>query len=571
MIPESLINELKEKADIVSIVSSYVAVKKKGKNYLGLCPFHSEKTPSFVVSQEKSMFHCFGCGAGGNVFTFVMKMENTDFLQAAEIIGDKIGVHIERSAYDEKNREQKNHLYALAEAACEFFELNIDGANEYIKKRGIADPKLFRLGFAPNSWDAISKYLLSRGAKLEDLLKLGLIIPRPNAQGYYDRFRDRLIFPITDHRNRVVGFSGRALNNEEPKYLNSPDSEIFVKGDNLYNLGLAKDAIKQQKFALVVEGNVDVISIYEAGIKNVIAPLGTAFTPRQAKLIKRFSDMVVLAFDADPAGVAATERAQEILKEADVRIRIAQLKDAKDPDEMIKRSGKEAFIESVKASCPALEFKLRRVIGRFNLNEAEARARAAHEASAILSDEKDKILQSEYIKLASQLIGISAELLEGEVKSKYSFYRARSSLRRTTAKPSSKVIEAQKKLIRLMIEWDEATVRIKDELQLENFGRYEELAKKIFESPANVVLENLANTDEGKILREIMLSEEPLEDRELILSDCINSLKAEAIKNKMEALRNAFSDSEKKGGAEAIASMNKEYLGLNEIFRSLAR
>lgn len=570
MIPEIQLEELKEKADIVNIISSYIPLKKRGKNHLGLCPFHSEKTASFTVSQEKGLFHCFGCGKGGNVFSFVMEMEKVDFAEACEIIGEKSGIHVENVKSSSPQRTITEKYYAILEAACKFYESKLDPNNEYIKKRGILNPRSFRLGLADGSWDSLYNYLISKGVSQEDLEKVGLILPRQSGSGFYDRFRNRLMFPICDHRNRVIGFSGRALADEEPKYLNSPDSVIFNKGDNLYNLGLAKDAIKDQKAVLLVEGNIDVVSTYEAGIKNVVAPLGTAFTPSQAKLIKRFTDLVVIAFDNDASGLAASERTQEILRDNGVRVRIASIKDAKDPDELVKKHGKEALIAAIQGSSPATEFRIRRIIGRFNLAETEGRVRAAHEVTAMLSQENDKILRGEYAKLASQLLNIPLERLTEELTAKETFFGKKSNLKRVTGKPSSRTKEAEKNLIRLILEWEEALVRIKDELPLESFTNYKNIMQKLWETKPADALGSLRE-DDAKVLREIMLCEEPLDDKETILTDCIKSLKAESIKTQINEIRESMANARQEGESELIKRMNQEYLNLNEILRSLVR
>lgn len=572
MIPQETLEQLKEKADIVNIISSYVpSLKKRGKNFIGLCPFHSEKTASFTVSQEKGLFHCFGCGQGGNVFSFIMKIENVDFAEAAQIIGDRIGIHIEKDERQAKNKSLTEKYYSLMEMACKFYEGNLEKANEYIKQRGIHHPQAFRLGYAPDDWSNLLDYLFSRGAKEEDMEKAGLVLRKQTGTGFYDRFRNRLMFPICDLRNRVVGFSGRAIrDNEEPKYLNSPDSPIFNKGEVLFNLGNARDAIKQQKFLLLVEGNIDVVTCVEAGIKNIAAPLGTAFTHPQAQLIKRFTDTVVLAFDGDPAGAAASERTQEILKDAGVKVRIAVYEGAKDPDELIKKQGKEALVESINKSYPATEFKIRRIVSRFNLAEPEARALAAHEISAMLSKEEDKILQGEYIKLAAGLIKIPAEALSAEVKSNY-FYRGRNSSKRTTEKPAQKQVEAEKTLIRLILEFEDALPRIKDELSLDNFFAYKNIVKVLWEFPGKVAVDSLTDEADARALREIMLTQEPMEDKEKLLGDCIRSLKANALKIQVDQARQDIAEAEKNGNLELVKRLQKEYLSLTEILRPLVR
>lgn len=563
------INELKDKINIVDIISSYVPLKKRGKNYLGLCPFHSEKTASFTVSQEKGLFHCFGCGAGGDAIAFLMKIENTDFWGALNFISEKTGLEIETP---EKNSTAKSHLeifFQATEAACKFFEQNLAAAGNYLSKRGINNPQFFRLGFAKDSWDDLFRFLTQKGFKERELEEAGLIVARQDKSGYYDRFRNRLIFPITDYRNRVIGFSGRAISNEPPKYLNSPDSPIFNKGSHLYNLGLAKDAIKHEKAVFIVEGNIDAIASYEAGIKNVVAPLGTAFTQNQANLLKRFCGLAVVAFDSDEAGIAACEKAYEALKSADIRVRIAAIKNAKDPDELIKKFGKDALVKMIKDSLPALEFKIKMIISRHNMSDPESKAMAAHKITSLLMQEKDKVVRDEYLKLASNLLGISQETLLMDLKYQNTA-NSRANLKKSTGRPNFKAKEAEKMLIKLAAESDEALLKIKNELSPEYFTYFKNIALQLWDKPASEALQSLDEND-SKAYREIMLSEAPVSGNENILTDCINSLKTEEIKNKMEKIKQDISNSEKSSDFERLKLLNKEYLGLNEILRSMSR
>jgi len=580
LIPREKVEEIREKSDIVSVVSEYVQIKKRGKNYLGLCPFHSEKTPSFTVSQEKQLFHCFGCGEGGNVFAFVMKMEKVDFPEAVGILAEKLGISYEKSKGYDAQKSYKDRLYELTEFACKFYRSNLEGdrgeaARAYIAGRKIKPEieKKFRLGYAEDDFGALIKHLLSRGAKTEDIEAVGLILPRKESSGYYDRFRGRLMFPITDLRGRVVGFSGRALGDQPPKYLNSPDSIIFNKGDNLFGLDLGKDEIKKRKFSILVEGNVDVLSAHEAGFGNAVAPLGTAFTTNQAKLLKRFADIVVLAFDSDAAGSAASERAYEVAHEAGLMVRILNLGKYKDPDEFIKAEGSQAFEDRLKASTPAMEFKIKRIISRFNIKEIEPRARAAYEVAGLLAKEKDPILQKEYVKLAAGLLGTDEELLSAEIRKRAFYTRPGSALRAITKRPPDKVAEAEKGLVRLALASEEAFGLIKDGIELDELSDPDLRAifEKLGTTPAGQLEEVLETEGQKRTVREALLGEALPGDIALAVKDCISVIKGFNIKKEIDRVRQDLAEREKAGDFEAVKRLNSEYASLSEILRTVSR
>jgi DNA primase len=581
VIPKEKIEELREKADIVSVISEYVPLKKRGKNYLALCPFHSEKTPSFTVSQEKQLFHCFGCGEGGNVFAFLMKMEKVDFPEAAEILGDKLGIHIERAQGSGAAKSYRERLLDLAGLACKFFENQLDtnqgaAARDYLVRRKLKPEttKTFKLGWAPDSWDSLLNHLQSRGAKVEDLEAAGLVVPRSQKKGHYDRFRGRLMFPLFDPRGRVIGFSGRTLGAEEPKYLNSPDSPIFLKGETLFGIHLAKEEIKKQKFAILVEGNIDVLSIYEAGLKNVVAPLGTALTGSQAGLIKRFAETVILAFDSDAAGGAASERAQEILKEAGLKVRIADLGSAKDPDELIKNTGVAVFIESLKRSKPALEFKIGRILSRYNLAEIESRAQAAYQVAELLAREKDAIIRREYLKRAAGMLKIEEEQLLSEVNRRTFYRRAGGSpASRLVSKPPQKIAEAEKCLIRLAIESEEAFAYIRENISAKDFVdlNCREIMSHLERQPAPNIIEALESPAQQQLVREALMSEAPTEEALKMAEDCISVIRSHNLKKQLEGVRADLLSAECSGNLDSVKKLNTEYNALSEILRSYAR
>lgn len=567
MTNNQIIEDIRNKADIVAVISEFVPLKKRGRNYLGLCPFHSEKTASFTVSPEKQLFHCFGCGEGGNVFTFLMKMENIGFGEALVELGNKVGITVEKlTRTSTATSSEKNKIYEANELAANFFVQQLKSADgvaamDYIDKRKISvdTAKTFALGYAPAAWDSLFNYLIRRGVAPKAIEQAGLILPREGQDGYYDRFRNRLMFPVNDSRGRVIAFSGRALDNSEPKYLNSPDTPIYRKGDSIFGLSTTKDEIKKEKFAVLVEGNIDLLSAYQAGVKNVTAPLGTALTLNQCKLLARATDTVVVAFDADLAGDVATEKAAEVLRGQNFRIKVAELAGAKDPDELIQKEGANAFQKAVQNALPFLEYKLKRLFARHNLQEIEDRARALREVAKLLNCEGDPFAQKEYAKLVAGQLKTDVETILAEVK-RQSFYRQESrDLRRVTEKPASKIAEAEKKLIALAARGTDWQAAVMNELTIEDF--YGALAKKAAAAvfSGKVKIEEIADEDVKNYLTGALLAE-TADKPEEILKDCVKTIKDAAVKVGIEDLKVQLREAEKAGKlsetTELLAAIN---------------
>lgn len=571
MIPRETIEEIRNKSDIVKIVSEYVALKKSGRNYVGLCPFHSEKGPSFTVSQEKQLFHCFGCGEGGNIFAFVMKIENIGFADAVAELGGRLGISVEKSGTAVSSKSEKDKLYDVTTLAARFFRKCFEDetgrtSRNYVEKRGITTEtaKLFGLGFAPDAWDGLFKHLVSRGVAPALIEHAGLTLPRENKDGYYDRFRNRLMFPVIDTRGRVIAFSGRALADIEPKYMNSPESPIYHKGETIFGLNLARDEIKKEKSAVLVEGNVDLLMAYQSGVKNVTAPLGTALTIYQCKLLARSADTIVLAFDADAAGETAAERSAELLQNQGLGVRVAQLQGAKDPDELIRKAGAEAFKKAVSQALPFMEFKIKRALSRHNPAGIEGRARGLREVAEILSHEKDGFTQKEYTKMAARLLSVDPETLLAEIK-RQGFYRRETEkdLRRVTEKPASKIAEAEKKLIALSAQDMTALEIVKKELRPDFFRGPEAraVAEVLFAAAAvpaenmpHFVIDNLSSEAARNFLTRALLSEN-LEKSDRILEDCIQVIKNENTKNKIGSLRAELRQAEEERDSQKVAEL----------------
>lgn len=368
----NFIDELKMQVNIVDVVGQVVELKKAGANYKGLCPFHSEKTPSFMVNEEKQIFNCFGCGEKGDVIKFVESYNKIPFMEAVESLCEQYGIKMPERSSNKPNIDYEKYYAINAKAARFFYNcLGIKGNKgiEYLRSRGLLKETITKwgLGYAPDSWNMLTDYLKSENVSEEDMVKLGLA--SYGKEGIYDKFRNRVIFPIINTQGKVIGFGGRAIEDIKPKYLNSAESDIFLKKNNLFGLNLCKKEISNQDRVIIVEGYMDVISLYQAGIENAVASLGTALTDNQAKLITRYTKNVVLSYDSDNAGISAAIRGIDVMHKAGAKVKVLSVVDGKDPDEFVKKFGKESFINLVDEAIPATEFKLKIARNGFNLDK----------------------------------------------------------------------------------------------------------------------------------------------------------------------------------------------------------
>lgn len=423
---KDIIEEIKSRCDIANIISSYINIKPSGTNYKGLCPFHGEKTPSFYINTSKQIYKCFGCGEGGDVINFVMRIENLDFMDAVKLLADRCGIEI-NTQVDESTKERieksKKFQDIHVEAARFYFSNLIKTKNpgyEYLRKRGLDDKiiKKFGLGYSLDSWNSLMNYLISIGYKNEDLIECGLFGYKSETKKIYDKFRNRVMFPIFDYRGNVIGFGGRVLDDSLPKYLNSPDTLIFNKRQNLYGLNFARKEIKDRSIILV-EGYMDLISLYQYGIKNVVATLGTALTDGQGSLIKRYADTAIISYDSDEAGIKATLRAIEILNKLDINVKVLNLKECKDPDEFIRKYGVLEFEKEIKNSTHYIKYKIDNLKRNFNIQNDEERVKFTKESSKIIKEIKSPVEADYYIKYLSEESKISIESIKKEVYGKY--------------------------------------------------------------------------------------------------------------------------------------------------------
>jgi DNA primase len=421
MIPKENIDEVLARASIVGVISEYLPLTKRGSNHVGLCPFHSEKTPSFSVSEVKRIFYCFGCHETGNVISFVMKKDGLSFPEALRSLGAKYGVSIA----EEKSAATgfRNSLLAINSAAADYFatELRSKGgapAREYLKGRGFEDQELlstFKVGFAPDRWEGLLGYLRKRGVDTALAEKAGVVISKKN--GYYDRFRARLIFPITDIKGRVIGFGGRGMGEGQvPKYLNSPESVLFKKGAVLFGMHQAREAIAECGFAIVVEGYFDLLAMHRSGFMNTVATMGTALTAEQVRSIKGYAGSVYTLFDTDPAGKKAAIRGLKLFLEQEMPCRVVRIEGGKDPDEFLASQGAEAMRGAIERAEPLMEFYLKELSQRYNLDAPEEKERFMNEALEYLRMIKGAVESGHYAVMLATMLGIPVEVVYGMLK-----------------------------------------------------------------------------------------------------------------------------------------------------------
>lgn len=419
VINDNVLDEIRDRADIVDLIGEYVDLKRSGSNYMGLCPFHSEKTPSFSVSPSKSIFKCFGCGVGGDVITFIMKRENLNFPEAVEFLAEKYNVRL--SEYKDENKEardKRNRLYDInREAAMHFLNnlLSSQKAQKYLRDRGLSDKTIraYGLGYSKDSWTDLYDHLTKLGYKEEELLNLNLISKSKNGN-YIDRFRDRVMFPIINRNNKVIAFGARGFGDAKPKYLNSRETPIFHKGSNLFNMNIISRESSRQRIILV-EGYMDVISLYNSGINYSVASLGTSLTEDQAAIIKKMAKDIYICYDSDKAGINATSRAIDIFLSKSCKPKIIELEGGLDPDDFIKKYGMEGFENKIKSAISYIDFKIKILRENFNLEEAEGLSNFTLESAKILSSIKNPIERDIFVKEFSKKYNISYKAIENYI------------------------------------------------------------------------------------------------------------------------------------------------------------
>ena len=425
-IPDEFIEELRQRNDIESVISSYVNLKRRGSNLVGLCPFHNEKTPSFTVYPSSNSYYCFGCGAGGDPITFIRGVENLDYIDAVKFLADRSGMRMPETGYDDSMQKLRMKVYEINRAAARFFheQLKTDGGKKglaYFKSRELSSStiKHFGLGYAPDSWDSLYKHLRKLGYSDDLIFAADLISKRKSGNGYYDRFRDRVMFPIIDLRGNVIAFGGRRLSEDKTvaKYINSSDTPVYKKSTVLYAMNYAKNS--KNKCIILAEGYMDVIALHQAGFDNAVAACGTAFTQEQARLLSRYTDEIIVTLDADEAGQKATNKTIEILKSTGIKIRVLRITDAKDPDEFIKKFGNEKFKMLIEGANNDIEYKLLSAKSMFDLSTDDGKLSALKQVAQVLANTDDSIARDLYTGRIADEFGVSRDVFTRQINMIY--------------------------------------------------------------------------------------------------------------------------------------------------------
>lgn len=601
--PEELIEEVRTRNDIVDVVSGYVLLKKTGTSYKGKCPFHIEKTPSFSVSPEKQLYHCFGCGAGGNVISFIMNIENLGFIDALKLLADRAGIILpDRNtdlSYENLQYKKKQIQYCIHKDAAKYFYNNLknnESVLRYLNSRGISSNTIvkFGLGYALEDWEGLYQFLLNKNYSKEDISKSGLVIPKKTQDNeYYDRFRNRLIFPVFNLTNKIIAFGGRVLDKTLPKYINSPETIIFSKGNNLYGLNKAKNNIKDGQI-IIAEGYMDVISLYEHGLDNVVASLGTALTKEQGKILSRYAEEIILAYDGDDAGRQATLRAIEVLIPFECKIKVLILPKGMDPDDYINKFGLTGFLLQIKKALPMVEYKIKLAREKYDLNSTEGKIDFSKEIAEILKNIKSEIEIDAYIQKISKETGIYESAIKSEVyshkkrqiKYKTSAQKNRIGNNRNTIeykinsnRKKSALILAEENLLYAISQDMQVFNKVKKLIDWKDFSLdihraigeiiYNKMNKKEMVIPAQLL--NIFNSvQEGRVVSEIFSKNYSKELINKNILEYINTIEIHKLQNKIDKLNKDIKIMNEKGNVD-IEKSNETYIELVELKRKLER
>lgn len=590
-IPEEVIEKIKEQNDIVDIISENVRLKKSGRNYMGLCPFHNDKSPSFSVSQEKQIYKCFSCGEAGNVLTFVMKYKKLTFLEAAKYLADKANIPLQiRGQENDIISQKKELLYKVNVEAARYYFANLQKnkiAKEYFLKRGIKEEtiKRFGLGYSYDSWQGVINYLKTKGYKDNILFEAGLVSKSEKKGNIYDRFRNRVIFPVFDVKGKVIGFGGRVLDDSKPKYLNSPETMIFQKGINLYGLNFAIKNKLEEDYIIIVEGYMDLIALHQYGITNTVASLGTALTVNQARLLKRYVNKVIISYDADLAGQTATLRGLEILRNAGFDVKVLKVPQGKDPDEFVRNNGKDAFLRLAKDALPLIDYRIKRASEGIDLKNGNELIKYGEKFAEILADlnpiEKDVYIKkiSEETSVKEQaLYDLLSQVMAKNQKENNSMNKKEYFGTKLYVEPG--YLKAEKALIKLMLNdefYDELKENIKyGDFVLESHNKiYSLILQGKNENTSNIVSYVESRCDDIESSKEWIKIKEheilDLSDKDRLIKDYMQQVQVFKLKEKIEDLKKKQSRFEKEGKIEESINIAIELTKLSKELKKGGR
>lgn len=585
---EQVLEEIQNKADIVEIIGSYIPLRRSGRNFKANCPFHKEKTPSFMVSPSKQIFHCFGCGAGGNVFGFVMKMESLDFPEAVRTLAEKSGVelpHFTRAQFETSGYALQ--IYKLNELAASFYASTLSGteagkrAASYLKKRGISDDIIAKakLGFAPDDWSGLINFAKDKGVETGLLERAGLALPREGG-GHYDRFRNKIIFPIFDIKNRVVAFGARVLDDSLPKYINSPETEVYIKSRHLYGFNFSLQAAREKDFCIIVEGYLDFLVPYQNGIKNIAASLGTALTDSQARLIKRYTKNVVMLYDGDAAGEAASLRGLDIFLEEGMQVKVATLPKGLDPDSFVREKGASEFDSLIAGAADLFDYKLGVLSSRYDAGRSQDKAKICAEMLPTIAKVTDAVLKSEYVKRLGERLRVSEGALLSELKKVKPDREYEPSEELSSTAEGSNAAMAEKIIIGLMLDDPEVIAQVKENLKSEDFADpgARKVAEEILGSygdgrsfkPAQLI-NKLAEGELTALIAEASSLVDDIKDKAKNLADCIKWVKCNKAKSRLFELQGLIKAAQMMGDEKRVTQLVAEYSGLIKCQQDFAR
>jgi DNA primase len=550
--------EIRNRCDIVEVIGSYLPLKQRGKGYYALCPFHAEKTPSFVVNPGKQIFHCFGCGEGGDLFSFVAKYQNLSFYETLKVLADRCGVQMpsgQNTAQELSRLKEQEQLYRINELAAEFYTQALNDASgnfarEYLTRRKVSTiyKDKFSLGYAPPAWDQVLKYMVGQGFTPQQLLRVGLVVSRSKGGGYYDRFRQRLMFPIFNTQGKVCGFGGRALEAEQtPKYLNSPDTPIYHKGQGFYGLNWAREEIGKKGQAVIVEGYFDLIMAHQCGFLNVVATLGTAITEVQVRQLKQWAKEVIIFFDSDSAGISAAMRSWTIFLESGLRVRVATLGSEGDPDSYLRTKGADAWAECIKNATDLIDFVLEQSIRQSKLDSVTGKIECLNKVLPVLASVTNKIERTAYLGKLAERLNIGKGILLQELR------KVVETGKRKLDKPESLAAAAlvsatqvaEKLLTSLMIRHPGIRQQALEQLQAEDFSHtlYTKVFQELQEAGHNnesldlaSILSQLQDEAVKAFICSVAMQEEGFENAQRVATDCISTLRKNRIKAKIKGL-----------------------------------
>lgn len=583
-ITEETIERIKQENDIVDIISETVKLKRSGRNYMGLCPFHNEKSPSFSVSQDKQIYKCFGCGEAGNVLTFVMKNRNLNFIEACKVLAEKANIRLDLGNGEEsKVVKKKELLYKVNVEAARYFFSNLQrdkNSKEYFTNRGIKEItiKRFGLGYAKDGWQNLRTHLKRKGFNDELMLEAGLVLKSQKGT-IYDRFRNRVMFPVFNSKGNVIGFGGRVLDDSKPKYLNSPETLVFQKGTNLYGLNFAIKHKNEERYFIIVEGYMDLISLHQYGITNVVASLGTALTTNQARLLKRYADKVIISYDADFAGQTATLRGLEILKEAGFDVRVLQIPQGKDPDEFVRSNGRDAFLKLVNKAESLISYRLKKAKDGIDFKDKSSLIEYGNRVAEILAN-LNPVEKDIYVKSISEDTGIKEQslydLISMTKNTKSEDFMNKKEEFGTKLYVEPGYVKAEKSLIKLMLDEDYYNEIIEnissDDLNSKAHAKIFNLIKESKDNGLeNTNLHVEAGCDDVDSSKEWVKIKEfqvlKAEDKHRLILDYIKQIKNFKLTKQLELLRKKLKELENNGLIEESIKVALELNKINDALK----